>query len=473
VLVSDKDIKHCDMSLGNSFAPVMGEHVKRVLGKTTKGIELLAKQAVQNIWRQVVILFKALVYLSDNAVHSGIPGTAEGDQVGFATYFVLLRRYVNEAIAGVKSREEGEALFAAAEAQVKLRIGLEFKPSQWHLFTEGQKTYPWEFLGKTLMLYKGHYIPHVTLDKAVLQCVCPKKNVRGLEGLRSWMERARGLAVTSLYCHPALYQQAKDEFERKLQLGITPATTFDGEETGESDLAQILGQGVQVNFTGQQFPTLAWIRNLYLPAGVTADTDVALSFVLEKQRSAADAFEDFFGPEEGSSAWADITPELEKLREPVDFGPAPGGELGVRLVAGPEEQGRLLPLSAEVKAAYNAERRARRAKLMADREDRHNLYSRGKLARLLSAGYDDRDEVVFTMAGLRLAFDVAERENDAMRTLKGEWEEDGDWQDAETYAEELTDAELDRLHERHEEKRSRVSMPEHERGHRVVFEMTS
>jgi hypothetical protein len=125
----------------------------------------------------------------------------------------------------------------------------------------------------------------VSLKRAVVQCITPKKNTSGLEGQRAWMERARGLAVTSLYWHAELFELAQDQYRRMAESGIRPATTFDGELSNESDLEALGGVGTELIFPDDSFPTRNYIVSMYMPMGAQAP-GVAAPGVEAKPRSA-------------------------------------------------------------------------------------------------------------------------------------------------------------------------------------------
>jgi hypothetical protein len=390
-LVSDKDVEQMDSSMGDSFMLPYKLHLFRVLEKVlTDGWAQIARASTAAVFRQIVLLYKSLVYKSKHKVHSGVPGTAEADQVGFAILYALLR------LLDPKTVEE----FEAAAEKIYQRIGLKFKPSSWHEFKPGQDEYPFEFLGKRLVKFRGHYIPAVTLQKAVIQLVTPKSNRGGLDGQRAWMERARGLAVTSLYWHKPLYEIAKAAYNRKLESRITPAATMDGAENGENDLDQILGQGLTVRFPDDKFPQLGWIYSLYLGSLVQEEPQTKVP-VLVPQQTAAEAFADFYGEEEPttSSHWADRggpTLQQEQASQHLVEGQRIR-DLPVKPAATFAEQVNPLPdyvareLKAARKAAFNA--------MMKDQPARKGQYLKGgAVSKLLRP--DEDTEIVFTKGGI-------------------------------------------------------------------------
>lgn len=410
VIVSDKDIAQCDASCGNSHLGTVRAHLMAVLrAMLTDGWVNIAHAAVQAIFRQVVVLYKSLVFVSDNKVHSGVPGTAEADQVAFATLYTLIRRLYSGYPIALDATER----FKQAEREVRQRIGLEFKPSEWSEFLPDRDEYPWVFLGKRLHRFRGHYIPVVDFQKAVVQLVTPKSNRGGLEGQRAWMERARGLAVTSLFYHEELYELARSAYDRKIRTGVRPAATMDGEETGERDLDQILGQGLTIKFPNDNFPTRGWIYALYLGLPTQEATDVPVP-VLQPMQTAASAFAEMFPEDEDDepgAAWADR--EYHREREVVDVVlpdeaaqriPAPGAHLPVAVRI--EDTYQVAPLPLDVKEAYNA---ARRAAYQAFRKSQ----PAGKAGRYLRGGrieqmlYPREDTVTFTKAGIVRSWETA------------------------------------------------------------------
>lgn len=428
VFVSDRDIAQCDSSCGNAFLPPYRAHLiavlEKVLNDPWRNVTLAS---ASSIWKQVVILYKSLCFLSDNKVHSGVPGTAEADQVAFAVLYTLLQVEFTKLYA---ARDGGawELCFNEAVKLVSSRIGLEFKEAQWYQFEEDQEEYPWEFLGKRLVKFRGHYIPVVTMEKAVVQLVTPKSNRSGLDGQRAWMERARGLAVTSLFWHPVLFDLAKKAYNRKLESGVKPAATMDGEEVGESDLEQILGQGVQVTFSDVKFPSREWVFSLYL--GVQAPTEEAEEkiAVLSPVQSAADIFSDFFAEPEApppSAKWAETeppNPTREAAKLPLKEAPRIKELPVTPTTAGTGYQ--MAPLPQAVKDAYHQARRdAFRAMAEATGGKRKGQYQRGGAVEKML--FNPAEHVVFTREGIRTAWENAVAADEF--TVQYEVDDDDAW----------------------------------------------
>jgi hypothetical protein len=458
VLVSDKDIAQQDASCGNAHLPQYREHLLAVLEQAlNEAWKMVALAAVTAVFKQLVLLYKSLVYASENKIHSGVPGTAEADQVAFATFYVLIKI----AYAALPKEMPPLDRFAAAEEQVSKRIGLRFKLSQWHVFAPEQETYPWTFLGKQIVRYQHQYVPVVPFEKAVVQLVTPKKNMGGVAGQRAWMERARGLAVTSLYWHPVLYAMAKAAYERKADMGIKPAATFEGED--EDDLAQILGTGVTVQFPDDSFPKWEWIMQLYtglVVPGRSAEQVV----VVKAAKSAADYFDEFFpeAPEPVPGApWADSAMETEeRLRALKILEPEMAQRLDTMVLpvaASAKEQYQMAPLSAAVKAAWNAERVAYYRKVNASTEKRRKGFVRGGAVERLE---DANATVVFTAKGMKLAWEGAWEEDfgevDPNTVPDEDWQEPIQEETQEEWGRRMEaegDAQIQDLWEKHEKHR--------------------
>lgn len=426
-LVSDRDIAQCDASCGDDHLPAYREHVTRVLKNAlTEGWANVKNAACAAVFGQLVLLYKSLVYYSRNKIHSGVPGTAEADQIAFATAFVLIRSSYNKL---VEAKEDPREAFAKAEKLLADRIGLTFKASQWHLFKPDQEEYSWTFLGKRLVKHRGNYIPKVDLDKAVVQLVTPKKNSGGLEGQRAWMERCRGLAVTSLYSHPPLFALAKEAYERKLKAGIQPAPTFDGADAEERDLDQILGYGVEVKFPSAEFPRYEWIIALYTGVlSARADPGQEKVVVVQPARSAADFFDEAFpaAPEDAPGmAWGDTVPEAPQrvaAQKTLEESQRLPGPIINQVPAGPAQY-TLAPLPEEVKQAYRDARiaYARRISAEAPRKKRGG-YVRGGAVEALETG---GSSLVFTKEGIQKVWDEAY--NADFQFTNPEFYDDSDW----------------------------------------------
>jgi len=444
VIVSDRDVAQMDASCGSSFLPVYRGHSHNVLGETGPWKNIVNAQTAA-VFQQVICLYKSLCYVSKDKIHSGLPGTAEADQVCFAVLYVLLRA----AYKALGTERSPVQRFDAALEEVTRRIGLTFKPTEWHVFQEGQEAYPWAFLGKTLRRFRGHYLPHVSLEKAVVQLAVPKKNEKGLAGQRAWMERARGLAVTSLFAHEPLYEMAKAEYTRKRKLNVTPAATMDGEDVGEEDLLSIMGQGIALRFTTDDFPTRAWIYNFYLGLTEVAEEAGAGAAVpaLVPVRSAADAFGELFADELIEDArvakdWADTpvpNPTLDTIKRGLEAGEGQRIQaLDVHPVPAGPAQYTVAPLPDEVKRAFNDARRDALSRFAKNYENRRGQLLRGgRMEAVLTRPEDSF--LVFTKDGIKQVWDSA-AELDSW-TAGLEQEVDEAW--AQYYEPEATDAELD------------------------------
>lgn len=440
VYVSDKDVEQMDSSCGNAFLPPYREHLLKVLDpKLTPGWRNVAQAAAAAVFRQVVIVYKSLIYKSENKVHSGMPGTAEADQVAFTVLYVLLRA----AYAKTSKDQPAFERFNEALTQVTGRIGLKFKASEWHKFRPNEDSYPWEFLGKRLHKFRGHYLPVVSLEKAVVQLVTPKSNRGGLDGQRAWVERARGLAVTSLFWHEPLYELAKQAYQRKAKTGVRPAATMDGEETGENDLDQILGQGLQIKFPDDSFPTRSWIYNLYLGLPIV-ETEPVLAPVVQPMQSAASAFDSLFPDNDDAVAgesWAESKPPVPE-RVQVEKALIEGQRVvppTLPVAATTGEQYQLVKLPEEIKRAYNDSKRQAFVRFGNMFEKRKGQYMRGgRMEQLLNMS-QGTETITFTKEGIKRAWESAVDFDSGMATF--DVDNDDEW--AEYDQEVEADADID------------------------------
>lgn len=416
VLIGDKDIAQCDQSLGCGHRPTMVRHFRDVVkDKYGPGWQQVAVSAINGIWTQLVVLYGPLTYLSEDKVHSGVVGTAEADQIGFATAFTLIRAAYD------KARGTPLEKFSEAEEELKRRTGIQFKPSTWHKFVPDQEEYPWQFLGKRLVRIRGEYYPHVDLKKAIVQLITPKRNLKGDMGQKAWMERARGLGVTSLWTHPKLYDYVKAQYDRKLVSGTKPAPTLDGAETGETDVSQIMGQGVTILWPGGEkdvkFPPRSWVHSLYATPGygkqevTQGDGVVTTALSPAEQRepvsralpTAADLLVGMFETER-VDIWADTNDKAEDTRLALSSKLGDGQRLKPpepTLVNPGAAQYSIPPLPEEVKRAFEKARKDARAALYLASVPSRRLRKGGRVAALEHGDFAD---VVFTAKGIAAAY---------------------------------------------------------------------
>lgn len=438
VWVSDRDIRQCDLSLGQSHRPMMVEHFRAVVGdKYGPGWVLVSQSAINGIWRLLVCMYGSIVVESVDKVHSGGVGTSEADQIGFATFVVCLRGAYDKALGTPIER------FAQAEKDVEHRTGLKFKPSVWHPFEPKQETYPWTFLGKSLVRFRDTYLPYVSLAKCVAQLVTPKRNLPGQIGQCAWMERCRGLAVTSAFMHEELYAYMKATYERKFIAGQRPKPTLDGGETGEEDMDQILGTGVALTWPDEKFPTRAWVLNLYLPPRVKVGAEKAPVYAVKK--TAAQMFDQLF-PEQDQELWADRDQDVDEARSRVKDVLGDGQRIKppeLPLAAKPEAAYSLPALPQRVKDEYNAARRTAKA-LLKGGATGGRVRKGGKLETFLRGDFTERD-VVFKRGGI----EIQVRE-DAAEEAADYWGNEEDYVDDTTLDREYETREFEALERAYE-----------------------
>jgi len=428
VYIADLDIKHCDMAMGVSFQPIMMQHVVHVLGKLPEGWKNLAKEAVRDIWNQIVILQGPLIYASTNQIHSGMPGTAEADQVGFAVLYVKIRNAFAELLAAASAANKPigpiEA-FEGAYAIVSKTIGLTFKPYskeqqfKFHKFKPQQVEYPVKFLGKTLKLVNGYYLPYVDLDTTVVQCVHPKKNMKGMAGLRAWQERVRSLAMTSLWCHEAIYESGRKQYELYLSKGVTPASLLDDDDDADSalDVEMVLGPQMFVTFSGSDFPRREWIISLYDERALTTiGKHISVQHIGRKQ-TVADAFRELYEEkgEESKGAWWADNEQMEAFRSIADVGKGKTAQPSIPETT-PEKQGQIPPLPQHIKDAYNKARKEAYDKIRNAFRAPVKLRAKGQMRSLLVGNARDRKQNYF------LRDDAGQIANDFDEAFQEEYE---------------------------------------------------
>jgi len=450
LFVCDKDIAQCDMSVSGSHYPTMLKHFREVVrDKYGPGWQQVAVRALTNIWNQLVVLYGSLVYLSTDKVHSGGVGTAEADQIGASTMLALIRGAYDKARGTPFER------FAEAEEEVSKRIGLRFKasPTGWEEFLPDQPEYHFKFLGKRLVKIGKQYYPHVDLDKCVVQLVTPKRNMTGTMGQRSWMERARGLGVTSLWTHPELYEYVKTCYDRKLVMGTTPASTFEGAETGERDLDQVLGVGVEVTWTcGDKFPDRNWVKALYSAPGTvvggnrTGEAPKQL-LVQVATPTVGDMLDQLF-PEQEAHLWADRDDRALEVRDQARGKLGDGQRIApipsTPVNPGPQQYS-IAPLPQAVKDAFNEARRRARALLKMAQGGSKAYTRKGSRVARLEAG--DYREVVFTKAGIIHAYEEAAHEE--IEYFESGIDEEEYYREVQEFGDEVDDNYWDRAHVRY------------------------
>jgi hypothetical protein len=409
------DVAQMDMSIGSTFLPVIRAHLRAVLaGKMTSGWTFVADAATQAAFSQMCLLTGPLCYLVEAGLMSGIPGTPEIDQIAFATKLALLQARYDQLVA--EGAPPGVVTFDKAEATVRERIGLKFKDVDdggWLDFEPGQPSYPLTFLGKQLLRHGNDYIPHVPLKTCVVQLVTPKTNHKSEAGRRAFMERCRGLAVTSLYTHPQLFELAEQTFNSMVKEHVTPASTMDGEDSGLTDVEAILGTGVRFEWpVAGGFPTRAWVMALYTGRALATAEAPGVVPVQVKLESAAEIVERLFPRQREQKNWADYDPVNDAVREAMALPLVKGGPLGqpVGLLAHkPEDQFQKMPIPADVKAAFHAAWRAARARQESERNNYQGKTHEHDFVRRLAE--HPEEIVVFTKDGIVREFaEAAERD---------------------------------------------------------------
>jgi len=410
------DYKMMDMSLGTGFGQLAHAWLIQVYGDYLDNTwAAVARMNCRMAFEKFVLVSHALTYLIKGGLGSGVPGTAEFDQIASCAAM----RFIEPALRGLKSGEEIPGALGELAKSLKAHLGLEIKPETMavHEFESGGD-YPWlVFLGHAVRKHvvggETHYVPVRPFDKIVLSYVQPagtygkdsRARIRGL------MERLIGVTASGGWFHPELYYAAKWRYEAYLKDGYFPAPEND---MAYADYERRPATIETPPWAGTEFPPVEWFQSIVLGWQVVAQAtetarQVPLSSVWEVSKDWAD--------DEG-----DHTPyDMDK-----------GGSVGVpqTLPTSVAKQGLTPPLTQAQKDAYHKYLRVLRAQIRAS-------YQRGAL--------------VFAPKGKRA---TGTKMAAWMEEVAPEWEREAQDSLGDDVAEEEYDAEsipdevLDEMHER-------------------------
>nr|UHS71760.1 MAG: RNA-dependent RNA polymerase [Permutotetraviridae sp.] len=349
------DYKMMDMSLGVPFGGLSHAWLSDVYeGRWDKTWSAVAELNCKMAFEKAVLVAFALFYLIRGGLGSGIPGTAEFDQIASCAAM----KFIVPALSGLAHLEELRTALAGLATRLKLRLGLEIKPETLavHEFVPEQD-YPWfSFLGHAIRRVKLNdkhiYVPVRPRDKLVLSYVQPKGSYSkdGYARIRALQTRLIGITASGGWYHDEYYYAAKRMYEYyATEYQLTPAP--------ENDMtyAEYLQRPATIQpkpWSSKEFPPRTWFQSLVAPWDVQATADatadegdrktVTLSSVWQPGKGWDEVDHDTFDQDIGAT-------NLAPPKETTDAA----------------KQGRVEPLPAAVKAAYNAKVAALRLSLRA------------------------------------------------------------------------------------------------------------
>jgi len=313
----------------------------------------------QMAFQTVVAVGYALVVLMQHNLKSGVPGTPEFDQLASADAFVVFREALSAQLPQWEVSNLGRLQHALDEAAlaVRTKTGLLVKRETLKMirFTPDQDDYrEITFLGKYLVavpnLRPRVYVPASDPARALASAISPKSALKGNALIMAQMTRVRDICVAGGYAHRQLYYGFCAWFRTMAKLGNRAKPTL---EESEADFQADPHGGPSPQYTGPDdyFPALEEIYTIYLPPGQEWRPRVAavgVAVVPELQLLTPERVAAMYGDPDN---WANIEElretdrpkEIEK-RGPLEVFRAPSVEAA--------QAGRLLPLSAEQKAAY-------------------------------------------------------------------------------------------------------------------------
>jgi len=354
------DYKRMDLSLHTDHGKLGQwyalEVLRKALDETWKRVTALSCQMA---FQTVVAVGYALIVLMQHNLKSGVPGTPEFDQLASADAFVVFREALSAQLPQWEVSNLGRLQHALDEAAlaVKTRTGLLVKRETLKMirFVPDQESYPEiTFLGKYLAavpnLRPRVYIPASDPARALASAVSPKSGLRGNALIMAQMTRVRDICVAGAFVHRQLYYGLSAWFRTMAKLGNRAKPTL---EDTDADFEADPHGAPSPHYTGPDdyFPALEEIYQIYLPPGQEWRPRVAavgVAVVPELQVLSPERVAELYGDPDN---WANIE-ELRSTDRPAEI--EKRGPLEVFRPSPVEaaQAGRLLPLSAEQKAAY-------------------------------------------------------------------------------------------------------------------------
>ena len=212
------DYKMMDMSLGVSFGKLTYAFLVKIYdGVWDETWKAVAQLNCRFAFQKVVLVCFALVYLINGGLGSGIPGTAEFDQVASCA----AARFVKEFLSDLADKTALDNVLPALCKRLQDRLGLEIKGETLavHEFLPDQD-YPWfMFLGHALRKVqfngKQTYVPVRPREKLILSYVQPKGSYSkdGTARIRGLMQRLIGITASGGWYYDEMYFSAKRMYE--------------------------------------------------------------------------------------------------------------------------------------------------------------------------------------------------------------------------------------------------------------------
>lgn len=275
------DVVHMDMSLQNSIGTQFYEAVTGVfgteMGPTWQGVFRLN---CVTAFQTTVNMGHALCYFLREMLHTGVPGTSYFDQ--FAS--MLVAEVVVPKVLKYLKANDRAGFKENVQKQLKEDMGLEFKPAtmKMYQFKPGRPSYDFTFLGQTLTQVKGgkemEYVPKTPLESVFRGLVLPRRTYdTPTQRVSAYMERYRGVIASGGMHYPELYEAVKFYYNSFRTGGYEP----------RSELVEVDGT-IELPFADLEFPSLAWIFNLYL----SPDNKISHSNPLSSSPTESSGFED-------------------------------------------------------------------------------------------------------------------------------------------------------------------------------------
>nr|UHS71777.1 MAG: RNA-dependent RNA polymerase [Permutotetraviridae sp.] len=390
------DYKMMDMSLGVPFGQLALQWLKVTYeGKWDKTWQAVAEMNCRMGFEKAVLVSFALAYLIRGGLGSGIPGTAEFDQIASCAAM----RYIVPALTGLADLQALTEGLQALSKTLRLRMGLEIKEEtlRIHEFL-ADDDYPWfSFLGHAIRrvpLNGQHvYVPIRPRDKLVLSYVQPKgtSSADGLARLRSLQSRLIGITASGGWYYDEMYFAAKRLYEYYAkEYQVTPAPEHD------MTYAEYLlrpGSVPLKPWAAKEFPPKTWFQTLVAPWTVheTAAPQGRLGPLVDM-----------------GSVWTASKGWDEQDHDAYDEDKGVAAEIRPKGTTDVAKQGMVEPLTVEQKKAYNA-------RVAALKRTLRGAYATGIYAKPLGKG-----RARGTKTAAWLATQVDEYEKDAEAAVEDE-----------------------------------------------------
>nr|UHS71794.1 MAG: RNA-dependent RNA polymerase [Permutotetraviridae sp.] len=365
------DYKMMDMSLGVPFAQLSFKWLSAIYeGKWDKTWQTVAELNCRMAFEKVTLVCFALAYLMRGGLGSGVPGTAEFDQIASCAAM----KWIVPALSGLDDRAALDAALASLADTLKKKLGLEIKPETMavHEFRPNED-YPWfSFLGHCIKRASLNgvnvYVPVRPRDKLVLSYVQPKGSYsgEGLARIRALQSRLIGITASGGWYYDEYYYSAKRLYEYYAkEYQVTPAAEND--MTYAEYLTRPLSVPVKP-WSAKEFPPRAWFQSLVAPFDVQE--------VAAPQGKAGAPLVDIGSVYTPGSSWADDVKDHDAFDQDIGGAPPTAPKASTDLA----KQGQVEPLTKAQKDVYNAKVAGLRNMIRASYVT-GQVYKQGKRAR--------------------------------------------------------------------------------------------